>query len=134
MKKIFFLFSLLISQINFAQEAVLPTTNQDDVVYNATGIEVRPEYPGGINEFYKYVGATFNVPSDKKFNGGRIYVSFVVEKDGSLTDIKVVRDAGFGTGEEAVRVLKNSKKWQPAEQNGKKVRCQFMLPIKLMAQ
>ena len=52
-------------------------------------------------------------------------VSFVVEKDGSITDVIVLKDVGYGSGEEAVRVLKNCPKWTPAEQNGKKVRCIF---------
>ena len=52
-----------------------------------------------------------------------MYVTFVVEKDGSLTDIKVIRDIGYGTGKEAIRVLKKCPKWTPGEQNGKKVRC-----------
>ena len=54
-----------------------------------------------------------------------------MEKDGSLTDIKVVRDIGYGTGKEAERVLRKSPRWTPAEQNGKKVRCSYMIPIKI---
>ncbi|HTG67178.1 MAG TPA: energy transducer TonB, partial [Flavobacterium sp.] len=56
-------------------------------------------------------------------------VSFVVEKDGSLTDIKVLRDIGYGTGKEAIRVLQKSPKWNPGIQNGKPVRVQYSLPI-----
>ncbi len=56
-------------------------------------------------------------------------MSFVVEKDGSLTDIKVVRDIGFGSGKEGERVLRKSPRWTPAEQNGKKVRCSYIIPI-----
>ena len=60
-------------------------------------------------------------------------VTFVIEKDGSLTDIKVIRDIGYGTGEEAIRVLKECKKWIPAEQNGQKVRVQYTLPISIQS-
>jgi periplasmic protein TonB len=60
-----------------------------------------------------------------------VFVSFVIEKDGSLTDIKVLKDAGFGTGDEAIRVLKKCKNWVPGEQSGKKVRCSYTLPINL---
>jgi protein TonB len=60
----------------------------------------------------------------------KIYVSFVVEKDGSITAIKVVRDPGYGLGKEAERVLKSVKtKWSPGIQNGKPVRASFNLPI-----
>ena len=64
---------------------------------------------------------------------GKVYVTFVVEKDGSLTDIKVLRDIGYGTGKEAIRVLKATPRWNPGEQNGKKVRCTFSLPISLQS-
>lgn len=60
---------------------------------------------------------------------GKVFVSFVVEKDGSLTDVKVLRDIGSGCGEEAVRVVKSMPKWQPAKQRGKPVRMQFNLPV-----
>ena len=55
----------------------------------------------------------------------------MVEKDGSLTDIKVVRDLGFGTKEEALRMLRNAPRWRPGEQNGKKIRVKYSLPITL---
>ena len=64
---------------------------------------------------------------------GKVYVTFVVEKDGSLTDIKVIRDIGFGTGKEAIRVLKSSPKWTPGEKNGKKVRVLYSIPITINA-
>ncbi|MGE4348010.1 MAG: energy transducer TonB, partial [Flavobacteriaceae bacterium] len=57
-----------------------------------------------------------------------------VETDGSLTDIKVIRDLGYGTGAEAVRVLKKSKKWKPGTQNGKPVRVKYTLPISINIQ
>jgi periplasmic protein TonB len=107
---------------------------EDNTIYSTAGLEVQPEFPGGIDKFRSFIGKNFNSPEDEGFKGGKVFVQFVVEKDGSLTDIKVVRDAGFGTKEEALRVVKMSKaKWTPAEQNGKKVRCSFMLPIVLAA-
>ena len=60
-------------------------------------------------------------------------IYFVVEKDGSITDIKVLKDLGHGTGEEAIRILKKCPKWSPAEQKGKKVRCSFMLPLRIQS-
>lgn len=107
---------------------------EDNNIYNQAGIEVQPEYPGGIDKFRSFIGSNFQAPEDEGFKGGKIFVQFVVEKDGSLTDIKVVRDAGFGTKEEAIRVVKKNKvKWSAAEQNGKKVRCSYMLPITIQA-
>lgn len=93
-------------------------------------VEVKPDYPGGIAEFYKYVRNNFRVPEDLS-NSGMVIVEFIVEVDGSLTDIKVVRDLGYGTGKEAMRILKNAKKWNPGVQNGRNVRVLYTLPIRI---
>ena len=105
---------------------------EDDNVYNMAVISVKPEFPGGIDKFYKYVGSKFQVPEVDGLKG-RIFVQFVVEKDGSLTDIKVLKDIGHGTDKEAIRVLKNCPKWAPGENNGKKIRVQYQLPITIQA-
>ena len=107
---------------------------EDNNIYNSAGIEVKPEYPGGIDKFRSFIANNFTPPDDEEFKGGKIFVQFVVEKDGSLTDVKVVRDLGFGTKEEALRVFRMNKvRWSPAEQNGKKVRCSYMLPINVQS-
>jgi len=105
---------------------------EDNTIYNSAGIEVKADFPGGIDKFRAFIGKNFQMPEDDDFPGGKVFVTFVVEKDGSLTDIKVVRDAGYGTGKEAVRVVKSCNvKWNPGEQNGKKARMQFLMPINL---
>ena len=104
---------------------------EDNTIYNNAGIEVKPDFPGGIAKFYSYIQRSFQPVDDENFPGGRVFVSFVVEKDGSLTDIKILRDAGFGTGKEAERVLRKCPRWVPGEQNGKKVRVLYSLPIVL---
>lgn len=103
---------------------------EDNTVYNA--VEVRPEFPGGPAKFMEYIRKNFRVPEDLE-NGGKIIVQFVVEKDGSLTDIKVLRDIGSGTKNEAMRVIKNSPKWKPGVQNGKNVRVLYSQPITIQA-
>jgi protein TonB len=100
----------------------------DDQIYNTAGIEVKPEFPGGMDKFYSYVGKNYRAPEEEGLKG-KVYVTFVVEKDGSLTDIKVLRDIGYGTGKEAIRVLNKCPRWNPGEQNGKKVRVLYSLPI-----
>jgi protein TonB len=128
MKKFLFLVVAIFAvQIVSAQEA---TTVSNDKVYNTAGIEVKPDFPGGIGEFYKYFAKNYRTPNVKKLNG-KVYVTFVVEKDGSIDEVKVLRDIGYGTGEEAIRVLNNSPKWLPGEQDGRKVRCSFSLPINI---
>lgn len=105
---------------------------EDNNIYNTAGIEVKPDFPGGLEKFYKFVGKNFQVPEEEGLKG-KIFVTFVVEKDGSLTDIKVIRDIGHGTGKEAIRVLKSCPKWNPGEQNGKKVRVLYSLPISIQS-
>ena len=104
----------------------------DNNIYNTSSLEVKPEPPGGMAKFYKFVGNNYRTPEEEGLSG-KVYVTFVVEKDGSLTDIKVLRDIGFGTGKEAIRVLKSCPKWNPGEQNGKKVRVLFSLPITIQS-
>ena len=102
----------------------------DDSVHPSAGLQVQPEFPGGIQAFYNYVNKNFRIPEVDNDMVAKIYVQFVVEKDGSLTAIKVLRDPGFGLGKEAERVLKSLKtKWSPGIQNGKPVRAQYNLPI-----
>jgi protein TonB len=105
---------------------------EDNSIYNTAGIEVKPEFPGGMDKFLKFVGKSYNVPEEEGLKG-KVFVTFVVEKDGSLTDIKVIRDIGYGTGKEALRVLKSCPKWNPGEQNGKKVRVLYSLPISIQS-
>lgn len=99
-------------------------------------VEVQPKPPGGMDEFMNYIAKNYKYPSQAIEQGvsGRVILQFVVERDGSLTDIKIIRDLKYGTGEEAVRVLKGAPKWQPGFQNGRPVRVQYTLPIVLNIQ
>jgi periplasmic protein TonB len=111
---------------------VAAVVEEDNTVYNVAGIEVKPDFPGGLEKFYGFIGKNYQTPEEEGLKG-KVYVTFVVEKDGSLTDIKVIRDIGYGTGKEAIRVLNKCPKWTPGEQNGKKVRCTFSLPISIQS-
>lgn len=97
-----------------------------------TDLEI-PTFPGGLSEFYKYVAKNFKMPKDFK-SKDKLIVSFIVEKDGSLSNINVKQDLGFGTKEEAIRVLKNSPKWIPATANKEEVRYQYVLPIQIASE
>ena len=99
-------------------------------IINSVALDKLPEFPGGINKFYMYVGNNFNKPELENTGSMKIYVSFVIERDGSMTDIQVKRDPGFGLGKEAIRVLKSLKtKWTPGMVNGQAVRTAYNLPI-----
>lgn len=105
------------------------SSDQEDQIY--TSVEIMPEYPGGINEFRKFVMSNFKTPDTNVGLKGSVIVTFVVEKDGSLSHVKVVRDLGYGTGEEAMRIVGLSEKWKPGIQNGKPVRVRYTLPIQV---
>ena len=106
-----------------------------DVIHNAAAITDMPSFPGGMQEFYKFVGQNYKISkemSDAKAKG-KVYITFVVEKDGSISDIKNIRDFGYGTGEEAIRVMKLSPKWIPGKLNNDNVRVMYSLPITVQA-
>jgi len=110
------------------------STNQvveDNTIYNFVSMENPPKYPGGMAALYKFLGENMKYPKEARDNNiqGKVLVSFSVLKDGALTDIKVERKLGYGTDEEAVRVLKLSKKWEPGLQNGKPVNVKYNIPI-----
>ncbi len=104
---------------------------EDTKVYDFVSLEQQPTFPGGMDKFYAYLRKAVKYPAMAQENNiqGKVFLSFVVEKDGSLTDIKVERKLGGGTDEEAVRVLRASPKWIPGVQNSKKVRVKYNIPI-----
>lgn len=109
-------------------ETVVPVTTNDPVL--PALLDKMPEFPGGMAKFYTYVGNNFNRPELEAGRTLKVYVSFVIEKDGSITDIMVKNDPGYGLGKEAIRVLKSLKtKWVPGVLNGKAVRTAYNLPI-----
>jgi hypothetical protein len=122
--------TLIIVQFASAQAN---TTMIDDAPYNYEDVEVRPEFPGGINQFMDFIGKNFKMP-DYEGYGGTIKVAFIIEIDGSVTNIKVVKDLGDGTGDEAKRVVSISPRWTSGEFRGKKVRVLYELPIKIASQ
>ena len=99
-------------------------------IFTPNSVEVNPKFPGGINEFLKTVGKKFVAPEIEEARIMRVIVFFIVEKDGSLSNIKVANDPGFGIGAEAIRVLKAIKtKWEPGYMGDYPVRTSFSLPI-----
>lgn len=102
---------------------------EEEVIFQV--VEDDPEFPGGLEALSKYLGENIHYPQLAKENNitGRVFVTFVVEKDGSVANVKVLRDIGGGCGAEAVRVVKAMPKWKPGKQRGKAVRTQFNLPV-----
>ncbi|WP_428231233.1 energy transducer TonB [Flavobacterium sp.] len=107
-----------------------PSTGNINDPVNTAILDKLPEFPGGMAKFYTYVGNNFNRPEIDAEKTLKVYVSFVIERDGSITDIMVKNDPGYGIGKEAIRVLKSLKtKWIPGVLNGKAVRTAYNLPI-----
>jgi TonB family protein len=113
------------SQIKF----VAPVVAGKDVY---TVVEKQPSYPGGQDGYRKFLIENIKYPAEalKKGVTGTVYVTFVIENDGAVTNVKVLRGIGSGCDEEAIRVVKMMPKWNPGEEKGKPVAVQFNLPIK----
>ena len=103
-------------------------SQSDDEVYIM--VEKRAEFPGGQSEMLKYIQDNRQYPDEAKENDvhGKVLVRFIVERDGTLSDVKVMRGIGSGCDEEAVRVITSMPKWKPGEQGGKTVRTSLTLP------
>jgi protein TonB len=86
---------------------------------------------GGMPAFYEYVGKKLKYPAQARRMGmeGKVFVEFVIERDGTITDVKAIKGIGAGCDEEAVRVLQSAPKWKPGKQRGKPVRQRMVLPI-----
>jgi TonB family protein len=105
----------------------------DEVHTDATmaSIDRAPQFKGGMLRFYQFLALNLRYPDKMlRYNvQGSVIIALTVEKDGSLSDIRSVKDVGYGSAEEAIRVLKKSPKWQPGFQNGELVRVRYTLPI-----
>lgn len=139
----FLVLSLLIISVFFANQAsaqiTIPDNSgnrdlnaQNDEVF--TVVEVQPEYPGGDEARILYLQKNIQYPSEARKAGiqGTVYLTFVVEIDGTLTDVRILRRIGGGCDEEAVRVVKMMPKWKPGTQKGKPVRVQFNMPLRFI--
>ncbi len=94
-------------------------------------VDREPEFPGGNESFMKFLSKNIHYPDiDKKNNiQGKVYINFIVERDGSLTDIKALRGPSKTTEEEAIRALKASPKWKPGVQDKRPVRVVYTIPV-----
>lgn len=129
MKKLLFmsLMAMLgLTTVN-AQKTVVAQKNQQ--VFDV--VEQMPEYPGGMQALFEYLGQNLKYPGDAKEQKveGRVIAIFVVETDGSISNVEVVRPVFPSLDAEAVRVLSGMPKWKPGMQSGKVVRVKYTVPI-----
>lgn len=106
-----------------------PEEEEVDEIF--TIVEDQPEFPGGMQAFYSYVGKKMKYPSQARRMGieGRVYLEFIVDKDGSVTNVRSVKGIGAGCDEEAVRVMKTVPKFKPGKQRGRPVKVKMVMPI-----
>ena len=102
----------------------------DDEIF--VGVESQPSFPGGDIARIRFLYENIQYPAMAKETGiqGRVYITFVVERDGSITDVRLLKGIGGGCDEESIRVVKAMPKWIPGKQRERPVRVQFILPIK----
>lgn len=103
----------------------------DDVFDNIPTLQVQPRFPGGEDAMYDFLNNNLKYPQIARELGisGRVYVQFVVEKDGSVSDIKIIRSRDRSLDKEALRIIELMPKWLPGVQNGHKVRVRMTLPV-----
>jgi TonB family protein len=106
--------------------------NSSNEIFEFHIVDGKPEFPGGIDALLTFFGKNINYPSKAREAGihGTVYIQFVVDIDGGISDIKIVRDIGAGCGEEAIRAIKNMPKWTPGKIKGEAVRVQYVLPVR----
>ena len=109
---------------------------KEDVDQIFSIVEEQATYKGGLASFYEFVGKKIKYPAQaKRMNiEGKVFVEFVIERDGRLTDVKAIKGIGGGCDEEAVRVVMSSPGWNPGKQRGKPVRTRFVIPINFRLQ
>ena len=123
MKKIGLLFVLLTLSFSYSQEK-----KDEGKVYDMSAVDTRPEFKGGMSQFYVFVDKNFVMPTKTDLKG-KIYTQFIVEADGRLSNLKIIKDLGYESGAEALRVLQKSPNWNAGLKDGKAVRTRYLLPL-----
>ena len=127
-----FVFTALCHAQNKAEVVTDPTVNSVDTGQAFSVVEIAPEFPGGSGALLKFLSTNIKYPTISAEQGiqGSVYVSFIVERDGSISEVKNVRGVTTELDAEAIRVVKAMPNWTPGRQDGKAVRVKFVLPIR----
>ncbi|HVW97690.1 MAG TPA: TonB family protein [Mucilaginibacter sp.] len=109
----------------------VPGPAPDESVHSTAGLDFMPEPVGGVSAWTKFLNKNLRYPATAQEEGmsGKVWLSFIIEKDGHLSNIVIDKGAGYGFDEEALRVLKLAKAWKPGMQNGRPVRVKYSIPI-----
>ena len=127
-----------VDQAEVIEEYVPVEVEEEEVVEQEIFqiVEEMPAYPGGDQKLMEFIAKGIKYPQIARETGiqGRVFVGFVIEPDGSVSNVKVLRGIGGGCDEEAMRVVKSMPKWKPGKQRGKAVRVSYMLPVNFKLQ
>ncbi len=122
-----------VEQNEVIEEYVAPEVVEEEVVEQEIFqiVEEMPAFPGGEAKLMEFVGKNIKYPQIARETGiqGRVFIGFVVEPDGSVSNVKLLRGIGGGCDEEAMRVVKSMPKWKPGKQRGKAVRVSYQIPV-----
>ena len=122
-----------VDQNEVIEEYVAPEVEEEEVVETEifTIVEEMPDFPGGMQKLADYLAKNIKYPQMARESGiqGRVFVNFVIEPDGHVSNVNVMRSLGGGCDEEAIRVVKSMPKWKPGKQRGKPVRVSYILPV-----
>ena len=127
-----------VDQTEVLEEYVAPEIEEEEVVEQEIFqiVEEMPAYPGGDQKLMEYIAKNIKYPQIARESGipGRVFVGLVVEPDGSVSNVKLLRGIGGGCDEEAMRVIKSMPKWKPGKQRGKAVRVSYQIPVNFRLQ
>lgn len=124
--KLYFIILFFVTFGTFSQNE-----NSEDEVFLLSVVDKKPEYPGGISELFNFISDNINISTNSKVDGGRIITSFIVNDDGVLSDIKIIKGLGLNIDNEIFRLLNSCNNWIPGEIGSEKVKVQYVLPINI---
>ena len=128
MKNTIALLLLLFSTTTFSQSAA---KQEDTNIYALKGLEVQPEFPGGVDKLKAMVNESYLKAGHEYELKGKVYFLFVIEKDGSLSGIKMLKGIDTAKAATLIKILQSMPKWQPGKQNGTIVRVHYVLEMEI---
>ena len=126
MKKIIVLLVLFYSVDSFSQST---EKTEDNNIYSVSGIDVKPEFPEGLDKLKSLVNESYLKAGFESEVKGKVYALFVIEKDGSLSGVKILRGVDSVKAKAIIQILENLPKWNPGKQNGKIVRVLYTVQL-----
>ncbi|MDN3676548.1 energy transducer TonB [Flavobacterium paronense] len=126
MKKIITLLLLFYSINSFSQIA---EKQEDNTIYNTAGLDVKPEFPGGLDKLKSLINESYLKSEFASERKGKVYAMFVIEKDGSLSDVKILRGVDTAKANVLIQILKSLPKWNPGKQNKQIVRVLYAVQL-----